>query len=289
VNRHLTRVVLLALAVGAAGCGGGGYTAATKLKIEVSRDAGVRSYRLECDPAAGTAPDPGAICSELRRDPKLLVGGLPIEHSCPPFDSETFRVSGTYRGYSIDATVPPGQCEWVPGQEGANASWSRLMRNAGPGVSERPAKSSPSISARSRKLHDRLWTRAGRLRRERLAAIRSGALVVRPGQLDPLGLAFMRTLVRFEALGGPEILSGRVYSARRGRVERQLEFSTSRSGEPVYLLVLRYAFRDYTGRRHPADGGTWAIYDGQTLESTDEGIGGQVSTAGLGPGVALTP
>jgi hypothetical protein len=133
-------VALVALAAATAGCGG--HSAPTRLKIEVADRLGTHAYRLECQPPGGNAPHPPALCAELRREPKLVVGGPGLALSCPglgpgPAADETFRVSGTYRGHAVDATSSTGCGYWVPGQDDGDSEWSYLMDDRGDGVAER--------------------------------------------------------------------------------------------------------------------------------------------------------
>jgi hypothetical protein len=289
VKAQLAGVALLAAA--AAACGGHS-AGATRLTIEVGGTDGVRAYSLECDPAGGDAPHPRSLCSALRREPKLLVGGRGVSHSCPsrPGGGEAFRVSGTYRGYRIDSIFPPPECTWVPGQDDAAGAWSYLMDDAGPGRLERDFAASPASAAerarrreRSRRVQS-LQERDRRLRRVRLAALEAGRLRLRPGQFpDPYAQSVIRDFVAGgELVEGPTPARARVYATTRRRAERQLGYSTTRRDGPVYLLLVQYSYRDYRGRSHLAEGGTWSLIDARTLEGTDGGLGPALPSVRLG-------
>jgi hypothetical protein len=263
VKRHLVAVIASAAVL--AGCGG--HTSSTRLKIEVGDSHGVRAYRLTCAPAGGTAPHPAAICAELRKEPKLLVGGWGISHSCPSGNDEAFRVSGRYRGYAIDATFPPSACAFVPGQDDAAGVWSYLLDDAGPGVAEREfghARPTEADRERARALIE-LRGRTRRLRAERLLALKTGKLELGTAP-DKTALDFLRDSSRT----GPEPFDAQIYTTTRGKLGAEFRFG-SRPDTKVYVLVLHYAYRDYTGRRHRADDPAFSVYDAQTLEVTDFG------------------
>ncbi len=297
MRRALRGVALLALVSAVAGCGGGGHAAATKLKIERADRSGVRAYRLTCDPAGGTAPHPVAICAELRREPKLLVGGPAFDHSCPSGAYESFRVSGSYRGYAIEATFPPSTCGWVPGQGDAADSWSQLLDDAGAGVAEREL-GTPRVTPAERKrnvantaLVLRTQRQDRRLARERRAAIEAGRLRITPrGRPDRVALA----VLRYETFGGelldqPHAFDARVYSSLRRTTEKSLGWQRdpTRADGPVYVLEVHYEYRDYKGRRHRDDqAASWSVFDARSLEYEGGGNGGSARL--LGRPVTLT-
>ena len=262
-------VALAALAAAATGCGG--HSTATRLKIEVSDRSSTRAYHLRCEPAGGSAPEPAAICRALRREPRLLVGGPALDHSCPGGNYEAFRVSGTYRGFPVEAVVPPQSCAWVPGQDGAGAEWSSLMDDAGPGVSEKQF-GKPQLTR-----PQRVQRRAQRARAERLA--RHARKLVgdwNAGRRDeriPFRV-FREQLEAQELAGRPRVARAVVYRTTQRVVERVLGFAEPIQDRPMYLLVVRYAYRDYRGRiRLADDGATWALYDRRTLRPTGGGLG----------------
>jgi hypothetical protein len=294
VKAQLAGVALLAAA--AAACGGHSGPG-TRLTIEVGGTGGVHAYRLECDPARGDAPHPALLCSALRREPRLLVGGRGVSHSCPARagGGDAFRVSGTYRGYRIDSIVPPPECTWVPGQEDAADVWSHLMEDAGPGRVEHDFAEPPPSAAerarrreRSRRLQS-LQDRDRRLTRVRVAALDAGRLRLRPGQPpDPRARNVLRDYVaRGELVEGPTPARARVYATTRRRAERQLGFSTTLRDGPVYLLLVQYSYRDYRGRSRLAEGGTWSLIDARTLEGTDGGLGPALPSVRLGRAMQL--
>jgi len=283
VRLLLSGVAVVALAAAISGCGGH-EAAATRLKIEVADSESVQAYRLECDPAAGTAPHPGTICTELRREPKLLVGGGAIDHSCPGPAGEAFRVSGTYRGYPIDATFPPSSCAWVPGQDDAGGDWSYLMDDRGRGVAEHDLGSAPVTAALRKRNREnaarvRRLTRLEReLTRARLAAIAAGRVDVSSGAgPDRAALAILKNRV---ASAGPpnfpEAFDARVYSTTRRRAEAALGTGRdfTRPDGPIYVVLVRYAYRDYQGRRHRDDLPWSSLLDARTLQTEVFGEGG---------------
>ncbi|MGB2874631.1 MAG: hypothetical protein WBB76_04065 [Gaiellaceae bacterium] len=289
-------LALVALAVAAARCGS--HVASTQLRIEVSGSSGTRSYRLECGPPAGTVPNPATICRELGRQPNLLVGGHGFDHSCPSADYQAFRVSGTYRGYPIDATFPPPTCGWVPGQAGAPAEWSYLMDHAGPGVAEHELGSaalSADARAHRRTLLRRakeLWKEARRLSRQRLTALAAGRFQLVPGQPpDQFARRFFRDELEAGSLpDGPFPAEVRLYSTTRrrtGSVGGSGDL-TSSPHQPVYVLIARFAYRDYTGRRLVDNERTMAsVIVARTLFTTDISYGGPWSPRGLGTPTVL--
>ena len=56
---------------------------------------------------------------------------------------------------------------------------------------------------------------------------------------------------------------------------------------PVYFVVNRYAYRDWRGRKHEADGCWYAQYDARTLELGADGGSGCLDVRSLGPPVKL--
>src|SRR6476469_1591349 len=118
----LLGVALLAAML--AGCGG--HASSTRLKIEVADGAGARVYRLQCEPAKGTARNPEAMCAALRRQPDML--STPSSIVCGPSGAPTerIRVSGSFRGKPVrvefaDACIAGGDGvgAWIDVLEGA--------------------------------------------------------------------------------------------------------------------------------------------------------------------------
>jgi hypothetical protein len=130
VTRRLHGVALIVLTAAAAACGGAG-TATTKLTIEVSDDSGVRSYRLECEPAGGTARNAPAMCKALRRQPDMRARARYITcgPGADPRAVEMIRVTGSYRGTPVHSSFQ-GVC--VADNDGYG-EWSDLLYDAGPG------------------------------------------------------------------------------------------------------------------------------------------------------------
>jgi hypothetical protein len=109
----VTLAVVLAVAVGAGGAVGspvrfaGVARAAIALEIVYSSVAWPpETYRLNCDPASGTLPDPGAACSAIAADPQLVLSGPGIDHSCPAFEP-AIEVRGSYQGQQVDVGFSP--------------------------------------------------------------------------------------------------------------------------------------------------------------------------------------
>jgi hypothetical protein len=296
VKPLLHGVALMALVAGASACGSG-HSNATRLKIEVANGSGVRAYTLRCAPPGGTAPQPAAICSQLRREPDMLVGGPPIDHSCPAAggSSEGFRVSGTYRGYPVDASFSSTECGWVPGQGGAYITWYISMRGAGSGVHEREVGSAAPPKAgvtreRARRAAE-LEHEARQLIRKRTKALADGTLRLRPGgPPDPLARRILRDYVEAEGpRGGPVPGAARLYSTTRKRAAVAGAASLpSNAKQPVYVLDVRYAYRDYMGHRHlDPSGGVATTLDPATLATTDVGYGTPWDLKGLGRPIRL--
>lgn len=268
------QIVLVLLAVLAAGCGG--HSAVTRLTIQ----SGDSAYDLSCDPPRGTVADPPAVCHALAREPELLVGGPGIEHSCPQAPSQkVVGVRGQYRGYDVAAVFTDDSCGWTPGQNGAHAEWLFLLHGSGPG---RRVTTSPSTPPHIEARRARALRRAVR----KLVQQRKASLDTR---LDDLALKIIRGHARLGVLeGGPLVAREEVFRAPRRKLERLLGYRSSEPDRPVLFVVTRYAYRDYAGRKHVAtDGLSWAILDARTLDLTDFGLGGLPSLPKLGRPVTL--
>lgn len=213
----------------------------TSHKIEISDRSGTRAHRLQCEPSGESAPKPAPIRRALRREPKLLVGGPAIDHSCPGGNCEVFRVSGTYRGFPVEAVFPPESCARVPGQDGAGAEWSSLMEDAGPGVSEKQS-GKPQLTR-----SQRVQRRAQRARAERLA--RHARKLVgdwNAGRRDErIPFRVFRDQLEVQELASrPRVARAVVHRTTQRPVERILGFAEPIQDRPIYLLVFRYAYRD---------------------------------------------
>jgi hypothetical protein len=79
------------------------------------------TYRLRCSPAAGSAPDPGAICAAIASRPALVLSGRGQDHSCPTTPS--VDVQGTYGGKPL--SVAFSAC--VGGQGDLISRWLALL------------------------------------------------------------------------------------------------------------------------------------------------------------------
>jgi hypothetical protein len=266
----------------AAGCGSERH--ATRLRIEVADATGVRAYALRCGPARGTAPRPDRICAYLRENPSLLVGGPELDHSCPAQPGRIFRVSGTYRGHPIDATFASTACGFVPGQRGGWADWTFLMAGAGPGTREQALASAPVDRAKRReqvRRAKRLRRDLRRLKRRRGQLIANGTLEMVPGSPpDSLTRLILREELEMESLlEGTSPGQVRLYSTAGGPKER--------SDQPVYVVVVRYAYRDYTGRKHVDPTALAATMEARTLQTTDVAWGAPWNPAGMGRPIEL--
>ncbi|MGZ4438832.1 MAG: hypothetical protein ACXVFC_01670 [Gaiellaceae bacterium] len=294
VKPLLRGVASLAFVAAASGCGG--HSSTTRLKIEVANSSGVSAYTLRCAPPGGTAPRPVEICSQLRREPDMLVGGPAIEHSCPPEGGspEGFRVSGTYRGYPVDASFSSTECGWVPGQGSGYVTWDTSMRGAGPGVHERELSVAPTkareAQARARRAQ-KLRLEAQQLTRKRTKALADGTLRLQPGgPPDPLAREILCDYVQAEGLaGGPVPGAARIYWTTRKRASVAGAASLpSNAKQPVYVLDVRYAYRDYMGHEHlDPSGGVATTLDPSTLTTTDVGYGTLWDLPGLGRPIRL--
>ena len=274
---------LVALAATAAACGT--KHASTRLLIDVSG----RVYRLQCGPADGTVPQPGRICAELRRSPNLLVGGTAIDHSCPANDRAWFRIAGTYRGRRVDAMFPPSSCAWVPGQGDGAGIWTYLMHGAGNGEPESTFASLRVTASRTAGGSENLRLEARKLARQRRAALAAGTLRVKRGSPpDTLTLAVLRAQLRYASAHGPEIAHALLYSTTERRVDRATGVAGPPGFDPpVYVVVNRYAYRDWRGRKHVAAGCWWAQYDARTLDLGADGGSDCLDVRSLGPPVKL--
>lgn len=102
---------------------------------------------------------------------------------------------------------------------------------------------------------------------------------------------FREQLETQELAGRPRVARAVVYRTTQRAGERILGFAEPIQDRPIYLLVFRYAYRDYRGRiRLADDGATWALYDRRTLRSTGGGLGhlDPQKLRGLGAPVALS-
>ena len=273
----------------AAGCGSS--PPSTKLRIEIGA-SGARVYRLTCSPAGGTVRRPRAICQALGRNPSLLVGGGGLDHSCPASDVAAYRVSGSYRGHPVDATFGTPSCGWVPGQGDAYAEWASLLTNPGRGVAERefaPVRLTAPQRARRHERYvrrDNLSRAAQRLSRRRQARLVAGTVRLVAGT-PPDALARRVLAQRLEAgslPNGPFPGSVKVYSTTRGQagsVGAANDLTRSRA-EPIYVLLVRFSYRDYEGRRHLDPRSLAVVMDARTLDVTDIADGSNWNQSRLG-------
>jgi hypothetical protein len=116
-------LVGIALAI-VAGCGS--QASSTRLTIEVADSAGARVYRLQCEPAKGTARNPEAMCAALRRQPEML--STPRSVVCGPggTPTERIRVDGSFHGKAVHAEFADA-CS--PGGDGVGA-WIDVLEGA---------------------------------------------------------------------------------------------------------------------------------------------------------------
>jgi len=107
-----------------------------------------------------------------------------------------------------------------------------------------------------------------------------------PGRApDALTQRILREQVELEGLpNGPFPGDARVYSTTRrrtGSVGGTRGLPGGRD-EPVYLVVVRYAYRDYTGQTRLESSALAGVLEARTLETTDVAWGAPWNPAGLG-------
>jgi hypothetical protein len=290
VKLWLGAVTVAALVV--AGCGTS--PPSTRLRIEVGDGGGARSYELTCDPDGGTLRQPDAICRALRRNPSLLVGGRGLDHTCPG-PTPAYRVSGSYRGYSVDAILGTPSCGWVPGQGDAYDQWVSLLTHRGRGVAESDFAPVVLTAAQRGRRHEAYVRRghlrlaAHRLTLRRKAQIEGGTLRFVAGA-PPDALARQAITQQLEAASlpdGPFPGSVKVYSTTRGGAGAVGADLTRSRTEPVYVLMVRYSYRDYEGHRHLDPRSLAVVMDARTLDTTDIGDGSEWSQPKLGSPIRL--
>jgi hypothetical protein len=178
---------------------------ATDLQIRVHDYRGARTYRLSCDPAGGTVPDPLAACRALAARRGLLAGGIGFDHTCP--SAPWTEVVGSSRGRAVSAVF--SACRDVPGQASPGA-WLELVdyQSTGGNPFGRASSNAPlqtaadrSRAARRRRALQRrvvaLVREEQRLRRLREAELRTGRLSLEAAtRPDPL----TRRILRLDAL-----------------------------------------------------------------------------------------
>lgn len=79
-------------------------------------------YRLRCDPAGGTVPDPARICAAIAHQPALLYSFPGPDHSCP-FGGANISLDGRWNGKPLHSTF--SVC--IAGQEDLAGAWSALL------------------------------------------------------------------------------------------------------------------------------------------------------------------
>jgi hypothetical protein len=79
-------------------------------------------YRLRCDPAGGTLPDPARACAAISADPALLHSVPGPDHSCPP-GGPSVSLSGTWGARVVHSSF--SIC--TGGQEEDADRWSTLL------------------------------------------------------------------------------------------------------------------------------------------------------------------
>jgi hypothetical protein len=86
---------------------GNGGAVSTDLNITVSDGAGkTDSWKLTCDPAGGTHPDPEAACAALAAKGASALPPVPEDRMCTQIfgGPQTARITGTWRGEPVNAT-----------------------------------------------------------------------------------------------------------------------------------------------------------------------------------------
>ena len=184
---------------------GGTAKPATDLQIRVHDFPKARSYRLSCEPADGTVPDPVAACKALDAQRGLLVDGIGFDHSCP--GGPWTEVVGSSRGKDISITF--SSCKTVPGQA-AVSDWLELVgyRPTGPNRYGHASSNALLQSVGDRRRADQTRARfqrrvtalaaeAKRLTQIREAQLRTGRLSLQ-GAMHPDPLT--RRILRLDAL-----------------------------------------------------------------------------------------
>lgn len=94
------------LSVGLSGCPGG--SDGGQLSIHYDDGAGTTSdWTLTCDPPGGSHPDPTVACQVLDKNGRTALPPVPKGQPCTMIygGPETARITGTWRGQEIDATL----------------------------------------------------------------------------------------------------------------------------------------------------------------------------------------
>lgn len=81
--------------------------AASQLRVELDDGRGTTTvWTLTCDPPGGDHPDPAAACAALESGQRYLRP-VPADMACTQIygGPETARITGTWRGAPVDATV----------------------------------------------------------------------------------------------------------------------------------------------------------------------------------------
>ena len=82
-------------------------TADTDLTIVVDKGSGSTvTWRLTCNPAGGTHPDPEAACRALQANGATALPPVPQEKACTQIygGPETARITGTWQGQQVTST-----------------------------------------------------------------------------------------------------------------------------------------------------------------------------------------
>jgi hypothetical protein len=86
-------------------------------------------YRLRCDPAGGTLPNPARACAAIKADPALLYSVPGLDHSCPA-GGPSVSLRGIWRGRPVRSSF--SIC--TGGQEDEAGRWAALLPS-GPALS----------------------------------------------------------------------------------------------------------------------------------------------------------
>jgi hypothetical protein len=99
----MKRVPLALLVLALAGCGSGMNLVGTRLTLTaINPNVGLAVFHLKCGPSGGDVNDPGAACSALGHDPKLVTSPQPFTCLGGPTSWFDVTISGRLAGKPVD-------------------------------------------------------------------------------------------------------------------------------------------------------------------------------------------